>query len=261
MRRYRVGLFVLGAAAVAGACGYLGYQAGRADALYMMSGEIVDSNARQAAVIDHMLGKDDFRGLYGQDLWVSRYLYPGVGNGFFVDLGAADGEVDSNTKLLELVGWKGICIDPFASSMEKRTCTVVREVVDSEAGNTVEFQQPGSFSGGILKYAGAWITEEEKKQTVTLTTTTLETILDRANAPHFINYMNVDIEGAEYPALKVFPFDKYRIGALTIEHNNVEDRRMEVRRLLEANGYRLERAILDQDWYVLDDLKTAQMQQ
>jgi methyltransferase FkbM-like protein len=260
MRRYQVGMFVLGAVALAGACGYLGYRAGQADTFYMMSAEITDSHQRRAAVIDHMLGKDDFRGLYGQDLWVSRHLYPGVSNGYFVDLGAADGEIESNTKLLELVGWKGICIDPFASSMDKRTCTVVREVVDAEAGNKVEFQQPGSFSGGILKYAGSWISEEEKKQTVTLTTTTLETILDRAGAPHFINYMNVDIEGAEYVALKVFPFDKYRIGALTIEHNNLEDRRMEMRHLMEANGYRLERAILDQDWYVLDDLETAQKQ-
>ncbi len=60
------------------------------------------------------------------------------------------------------------------------------------------------------------------------------------------------------PALKDFPFDKYRIGAFTIEHNNVEERRTAIRQLMEANGYHLEHAVLDQDWYVLNDLKEAE---
>ena len=65
--------------------------------------------------------------------------------------------------------------------------------------------------------------------------------------------MSVDIEGAEYEALRTFPFDVYRIGALSVEHNEVQDRRMAIRHFLESHGYRLERAVLDQDWYVLGD--------
>lgn len=258
MRGLRTGLIVVGAAVIAGACGYVGFRAGQADTLYFLSGGMAYGPDRMRAVVDHMLGREDFRALYGQDLWVSRAVYPDVEDGYFVDLGAADGETDSNTKLLELKGWKGICIDPFAHSMQQRTCTVVREAVDSEAGNVVEFQQPGNFSGGLVKYAGAWVSDEDKQETVKLITTTLETILDKAGAPHFINYMSVDIEGAEYPALKDFPFDKYRIGAFTIEHNNVEERRTAIRQLMEANGYHLEHAVLDQDWYVLNDLKEAE---
>ena len=37
--------------------------------------------------------------------------------------------------------------------------------------------------------------------------------------------MSVDIEGAEYEALRTFPFDSYRIGALTVEHNDAQERR------------------------------------
>ena len=85
-------------------------------------------------------------------------------NGFFVDLGSADGEADSNTKMLETHGWRGICIDPFPSNMEHRTCRMFKEVVDSEAGRTVRFQQPGSFSGGILDYAGWWIDDERPRE-------------------------------------------------------------------------------------------------
>jgi hypothetical protein len=50
--------------------------------------------------------------------------------------------------------------------------------------------------------------------------------------------------------LRVFPFDRYRIGAITIEHSNLEEHRIQLRDLLEACGNRLEWAIRDQDWYV-----------
>lgn len=232
--------------------GYVGYRAGGADFRYRVIAEVTDEEERLPLVMDEAIGLKKSYALYGQDLWLLHRVYPGRKDGFFVDLGSADGEADSNTKLLETMGWQGICIDPFPSNMTRRSCRMVTEVVDSEAGRTVQFQQPGSFSGGILDYAGWWVDEKAREKTVELTTTTLAHILERAEAPTFIDYISVDIEGAEYEALRTFPFDTYSIGALTIEHNDAQERRMEIRRLLEDRGYRLERAILDQDWYVLD---------
>jgi hypothetical protein len=83
----------------------------------------------------------------------------------------------------------------------------------------------------------------EKTETVELTTTTLEEILARANAPSFIHYVNLDIEGAELAALRAFPFSKYRVGALTIEHNHEEPKRSRIKTLLESQGYRYERSL------------------
>lgn len=240
---------------------YLGFRAGEADARYHLVGEMIETDDRMPAVIDYTIGRETTYALYGQDIWLLHHVYPGVTDGFFVDLGSADGEADSNTKMLETHGWSGICIDPFPSNMEHRTCRMFKEVVDSEAGRTVQFQQPGSFSGGILNYAGWWVGKDDREKTVELKTTTLADILKRANAPSFINYMSVDIEGAEYEALRVFPFDTYRIGALSVEHNEVQDRRAAIRRLLESHGYRLERAILDQDWYVFDDASATSRHQ
>jgi Methyltransferase FkbM domain len=234
--------------------GYLGYRTGEMNTYYMFFAEITDRDERAKAVLKSLFGREDFHGLYGQDLWLLKHVYPGVKDGYFVDLGAADGIDDSNSKLLETAGWNGICIDPFPSSMDQRTCTVFKEVVDSEAGRQVRFQQPGSFSGGIIDYAGWWVGEKERSTSVELTTTTLADILDRAHARSFINYMSVDIEGAEYEALRVFPFERYKVGALTVEHNNMPERRAKLRELLEGKGYRLERAILDQDWYLLEEV-------
>ena len=202
--------------ALCGVAGFVGYRAGEANVLYNLMGEITKTEDRLPAVAQYAIGRTASYSLYGQDLWLLNHVYPGRTDGFFVDLGSADGEVASNSKLLESHGWRGICIDPFPSNMEERSCRMVKQVVDSESGRTVHFQQPGEFAGGILDYAGWWIGAKARERTAELTTTTLADILREAQAPSFIHYMSVDIEGAEYEALRTFPFDAYRIGALTI---------------------------------------------
>jgi FkbM family methyltransferase len=232
-----------------GAGGYLGYRAGKADTFHSLLG-ISDDAKRRTYAIRYALGLEEFKGIIGQDLWVMHSVHPGVTNGFFVDLGSADGVEISNTWALEQKGWTGICIDPFPRNMESRTCQAFDKAVDNVGGRTVLFQNPGSYGGGILDYAGWWVSSEDKQNAVEVQTMTLGEILRSANAPSYIHYLNVDIEGAEYAALSDFPFDQYRFGAITIEHNNQEIQRAKLRELLVKNGYRLEWAIRDQDWYV-----------
>lgn len=246
----------LASALGSGAGLYLGYRAGYAEAFHHFVGS--DSHeARRSYATRYAFGLEQFQGITGQDLWVLNSVHPGVENGFFVDLGSADGFEISNTWLLEQQGWSGICIDPFPRNMASRSCQVFEEAVDDKGGRTVKFQNPGSYSGGILDYAGWWVSDSDKKSAVEVNTATLADILRRAQAPKFIHYMNVDIEGAEYEALRSFPFDEYAIGAMTIEHNDVEERRDSIRALLRENGYRLKWAIRDQDWYVPFDRDTS----
>ena len=242
---------MIGIVAVAAGAGgtALGWRAGSADTLMRLVGD-EDATVRRTVAVRHALGMDRAHGLYGQDLWVLHSRFPDVRDGFFVDVGSADGVHLSNTKALEARGWRGVCIDPFPRNMETRTCRTVARPVDAEAGRVLRFFEPGTFGGGLLEYAGWWVSEQAKARSVEVTTTTLADVLERAGAPPFIHYMNLDIEGAEYEALRTFPFDRYRIGALTVEHNNVESRRAAIRELLERHGYRLEWAIRDQDWYV-----------
>lgn len=248
--RYKTALISTVVGVVALAAGvWLGFRAGSVDALHSLIGISEDGERREFA-LRYAVGLDDFNGIYGQDLWVMHTVFPKVKNGFFVDIGSADGTELSNTKRLEAAGWSGVCIDPFPRNMEGRTCKTFDEAVDSEGGRAVKFRSPGTYGGGIADYAGWWVSKGDKSKMVDLTTTTIGDVLKRAGAPNFIHYMNVDIEGAEYEALKAFPFDRYKIGAITVEHNNVEDRRIKLRDLFESNGYRLEWAIRDQDWYV-----------
>jgi hypothetical protein len=184
-----------------------------------------------------------------QDRWIVLEVYPGLRKGFFVDLGSADGVANSNTKVLEDLGWDGVCVDPFPSNMSSRRCTLFTDPVDSASGKRVRFRKAGDL-GGIEEHLGTWKGATRGAPVVELETRTLTELLARAKAPPFIHYMSIDIEGAELEALKGLDFARYRIGALTIEHNFEEPKRSEIRKLLERNGYRLARSVEQDDFYV-----------
>ena len=190
-----------------------------------------------ATYAKEILGFAKFYSQIGQDKWVSEAVFPGVRDGFFVDVGSGDGTKDSNTKALEEKGWTGICIDAFPRHMENRTCQVVKAVVFSEAGKRMKFLAAEDWGGIIDGPFGIPKDRVPGAPLVEFTTVTLGDILDRAKAPHFIHYMSMDIEGGELEALKGFPFDKYQIGALTVEHWFNEPKRTQTKEFLESHGY------------------------
>ena len=185
----------------------------------------------------------------GQDKWVIGKMFPGVANGFFLDVGSGHGTIGSNTKALEELGWTGICVDPFPVHMEGRTCRMEKEVVSSAAGQVVKFHTHSGL-GGIADTLGKWKEEASKSPAVELTTVTLGQILERDNAPSYIHFLSLDIEGAELEALKGVPFDKYRFGAMAIEHNDEEPKRSDILKFLEARGYRRSHTYKQDDFYV-----------
>jgi len=81
-------------------------------------------------------------------------------------------------------------------------------------------------------------------------TRTLTELLAQAKALPFVHYMGMDIEGAELEALKGLDFSRYRIGAMTIEHNFEEPKRSQIRALLEGKGYRFVQTFEQDDYYV-----------
>ena len=187
-------------------------------------------------------------GEIGQDKWVIETMFPDVTNGFFLDVGSGHGTIGSNTKRLEQLGWKGICVDPFPVWMEGRTCQVFKEVVFSEAGRTMTFRAAGGLAG-LQETLGDWNTKAKNAPAVEFTTTTLDSILMRGQAPNFVHFVSLDIEGAEYEALKGFPFDRVRVGAWVLEHNFEEPKRSDARRLLESHGYAFSHTFKQDDFY------------
>jgi len=186
--------------------------------------------------LDELRGLTEYSSEIGQDKWVLEKVFPDVTNGYFVDIGSGHGAIGSNSRTLEERGWKGVCIDPFPVHMEGRTCKMFKEVVFSKPGLVVAFHTAGGL-GGIADTLGQWNEKAARAPTVNVTTVTLDDILARAGAPRFIHFISLDVEGAELEALRAFPFDRYRVGAWTIEHNREEPKRSQIVALLAQHGY------------------------
>lgn len=186
---------------------------------------------------EELLGRTAYPSQIGQDRWVLETMFPGVTDGYFLDVGSGDGLFHSNTAALERRGWRGICVDPFPSGMETRTCRMFREVVWSAPGRVMTFHMADGLAG-LSETLGRWRAEAEQAPAVELTTVTLAQILREAGAPAFIHFLSLDIEGAELAALEGFPFDRVRLGSLAIEHNYEAGKRAAIVEFLARQGYR-----------------------
>jgi hypothetical protein len=133
--------------------------------------------------------------------------------------------------------------------MTDRTCRLFKEPVDSVAGKHISFKVSGETSG-ITSYLAASKSAPAQAPDVQMVTTTLEDILRRAKAPSFIHFLSLDIEGAELEALRGFPFAKYTLGAIDVEHNYEEPKRSAIEKLLNANGYVRVRTWMQDDFYL-----------
>jgi FkbM family methyltransferase len=196
----------------------------------------------------------------GQDLWVLEQTGYKRG-GFFVEFGATDGVLLSNTYLLEKeFGWKGICAEPnprfYTHLKANRTCTVTDECIAGTTGREVEFILADDF-GGLAEYASSDMHADKRAafrkagKTIRLRTICLDDLLENHGAPREIDYLSIDTEGSEFEILSTFPFGKWRIELITVEHNFTAQRK-NIRDLLSRHGYRCLERDWD-DWYVLED--------
>jgi Methyltransferase FkbM domain len=204
--------------------------------------------------LDETRGLTEYSSEFGQDKWVLERVFPDVTNGYFVDVGSGHGTIGSNSRTLEERGWTGVCIDPFPVHMEGRTCKMFKEVIFSKRGLVMAFHTAGGL-GGIADTLGNWNEKAARAPTVNVTTATLADILVRADAPQFIHFISLDIEGAELEALRAFPFDRYRVGSWTIEHNREEPKRSQIVALLAQHRYRRVNEWHQDDFFVPMDAR------
>lgn len=193
----------------------------------------------------------------GQDLWaLERSGYKR--GGYFVEFGATDGVLLSNTWLLEThCGWQGICAEPnpkyFGRLRQNRRCQVTNACIGPRSGESVEFVLAEEFGGMVQDierdlHAGrrkAYYADAANR--VRFTTESLDDMLQRLGAPRDIDYLSIDTEGSELAILSTFPFERWNIRLLTVEHNYSADRER-ISTLLSAHGY-LRRESQWDDWY------------
>jgi hypothetical protein len=200
---------------------------------YGDSKHIVDNSAIPRDYFQHVRWFSQAR----QDEFVAKLLRY-KRNGYFIDLAANDPVKISNTYALEThFGWTGLCLEPnpvYWAGLSYRTCHTVGAVVGSNTMQEISFKFPNRAGpkGGIVgkqfdNKQPSKFNEDHLRFTVTL-----RDIFRRFGTPRVIDYLSLDVEGAEYFVMDSFPFHDFQFNVLTVERPSDV-----LSMLLSSNGY------------------------
>jgi FkbM family methyltransferase len=213
------------------------------------------------------------RAQLGQDLFALIETRGGSNRKFFVEFGAADGVLLSNTWLLEKkLGWDGIVAEPaqiFHETLRNnRSCAIDTRCVSTRTGDKVAFLEVSDSARSIPEllnfgpelstigsYAdnGDWASKFRLRNSreYLVETVSLNDLLQSHGAPHVIDYMSIDTEGSELDILRSFDFEKYEVRVISVEHNFRPDVRTAIFELLSSKGFvrkHVDASRFD-DWY------------
>ena len=180
-------------------------------------------------------------------------------NGFFVEIGAANGVELSNTYLLETeFNWKGVLVEPakaWHKSLKKNRKVVIEEkcIWNSSNASVLFNETLNPVYSTISRYNFSDFHHNERKNGTSyyVKTITLLDLLKNHKAPKVIDYLSIDTEGSEYEILRTFDFSKYQIKIITCEHNYNKNRK-KINKLLKSKGFSVKYSGLSRwdDWYV-----------
>lgn len=195
----------------------------------------------QKAMLSLMQGGMLSHGQVGQDFWIFGEAFNGLQGGYFVDIGAHDGVFISNTVVLEQVfGWTGLLVEAnpetFETLKKNRTSTCLNLCLDKEEGE-IEFALRGPL-GGIVGEALDNAAGGDEGGTIRMKTRPLIDVLDEHKAPESIEFLSIDVEGAEERILMDFDFDRYQFKCMTLERPSAA-----LRARLQEKNYRRVREI------------------
>lgn len=168
----------------------------------------------------------DWGSQVGQDRTLAD-IFEGKEHGYFLDIGAGTGVEYSNTLVLEREnGWHGLCVDANAAHMRSfygRGCKFIQAVLGPSDDDEVVFQPSPcmhnpqcSFLGGVVgpNFDNKLETAEGVVRASTVAITSLFRDFD---VPSVVDYMSLDIEGAEGWVFGSFPWDEYTFLVMTVE--------------------------------------------
>ena len=197
-----------------------------------------------------MLTGMDFQGQYDQDMFACLY-FGCKKEGFYIDIGAHDGKSLSNTIIFENLGWKGICVEPlpdvFKILKQNRRCDCFNVAISETSDESLEFIRAKGVE--MLSGLSNQMTEVHKKRIIkekgeiekiyvkTLTFTDL-----MSNYPEIrnVDFLSVDVEGAEISIIKTIDFNKYNFNLITVENSGeIKGNAQKLINFMEEQGYKI----------------------
>ena len=167
----------------------------------------------------------------GQDKRVKDAFFRNRKDGFFLEIGAFDGVTGSNCLHFEkFMGWDGVAAEPSRTQykfLEKnRRCQTVNKAVGF-SGDTVEFVEvvegPAMLSGvnsEDFAMTKTFLDNDDASRTITYdveTVSVMELVGDRS----LVDFMSLDIEGAEMKVLESIDFDRVQMRVIAVENSDI----------------------------------------
>ena len=170
---------------------------------------------------------------FGQDRLIADLLNHRKG-GTFLDIGAFDGETYSNSLLFERhYGWQGICVEPLPEAFDNlkkiRKCISVNAAA-GEAIGKLQFEALSGY-GAMLSGAtssrpaahGARISNEQQSHGFERRMIEVDVVraadLLRQHGMQTVDFVSIDVEGAELKCLKGLLDPDIVVRTLSIENN------------------------------------------
>jgi FkbM family methyltransferase len=170
---------------------------------------------------------------FGEDLVVFRLLSdcPAAERGCFVDVGAFDPVLHSNTFLLYQHGWRGLNVDAspariarFARQRPGDTNLVAVVADEPRDVNFVEYPTPGTSRFAEVGETPRANQLGESPTHVSPCRTTSLTDLLKAYNPPAVDFLNIDCEGAELAVLRGLDWGRWPPKVIAVEANTPADR-------------------------------------
>ena len=193
-------------------------------------------------IIKQFKKEKKYFGLNNLDLKLEKYL--NYNNGFFIELGANDGISQSNTYYFEKnKNWNGVLIEPILHKyLELKKNRSIRNNFFCNACVSFNFKDkfvkllysnlmtiPTNLESDIenkFQHANHSNTIRKNKEEVIefcSIAKTLDAIMIESQVPKTIDFLSLDVEGAEIEVLKGIDFKKYRFKYILVESRNIEN--------------------------------------
>ena len=163
--------------------------------------------------------------MFGEDLIISKY-FKNKKKGIYVDVGCYHPLEGSNTYLLYKKGWRGVNLDVNKLSIDlfkiarKKDQNFNIAISNKVKKVKIYYRKKINMLNTIVKKS-AKINFKNGYQSKYIQTNSLNSVLNKLNFKNKkIDFLNLDIEGNEFEALKLFNFKKYRPKLICVEIHN-----------------------------------------
>lgn len=168
---------------------------------------------------------------------------------FYVDVGANDGLIVSNTAHFDLnLGWKGICVEPhpraFSELQKNRPNSINLNYCITDSEGEVDFLSISGYAE-MLSGIKSFYSEEHlkridseiqkhggEKQIIKIVSKPLWKVLKEYDVKK-IDYLSIDTEGSEFEILNGIDFERVDIRVISTENSSNKN----INKLLQDKGY------------------------